>query len=253
MKLQPFLGVITRPVEPELAAQLGLTEGLGLIVEEVVPDSPAATAGLQRHDVLKQIGDQLVANPAQLAALVRHFGKDAETAMVLVRKGQEQKLTVKIGERMMPERMPLGSGFPGGGGEFGSVGLLRARSSADIFQEIGPGAPPEVRAREEQTSTTWNTSSAKVTLKDDSGEMEVRSENGKRTLIAKNAKGETVFNGPIDTDEQRRTIPEDFRKKLEQIDVSNRTDRRPNPPQPGERPRPRAEDGRPPAGPHGAQ
>jgi S1-C subfamily serine protease len=40
-KPQPFLGVVTDPLEPALSAQLGLTNGLGLIVNHVLPDSPA--------------------------------------------------------------------------------------------------------------------------------------------------------------------------------------------------------------------
>jgi hypothetical protein len=65
-----------------------------------------------------------------------------------------------------------------------------------------------------------------VTLKDESGEMEVRSENGKRTLTAKDAKGETVFNGPIDSEEQRQAVPEAFRKKLDKVDARTRLEGR---------------------------
>ena len=71
-------------------------------------------------------------------------------------------------------------------------------------------------------STTWNTANARVILKDSDGEIDVKSENGKRTLVAKNAKGERVFDGPIDTDEQRAKVPEPFRSKLEQIDTRTR-------------------------------
>src|SRR5436190_19941279 len=48
----PYLGVVTNTAPAALATQFGLTEGFGLVVEEVVPDSPAQAAGLQRHDLL---------------------------------------------------------------------------------------------------------------------------------------------------------------------------------------------------------
>jgi serine protease Do len=242
-KSQPFLGVVTDPLEPTLSAQLGLTDGLGLIVNHVLSDSPAEKAGLQEHDILKQINDQLIADSEQLAALIRHYGKDTEVTLTIVRKGQEQKLTAKVGEHQAPERRPL---RPGGFGSFPGVPAFdgnmenfqrrmddwrrdmqdRAgtwtnrvpppRSSADVLRDVAPGGP-DVKVEQDQVRTRWNTSNARIVLKDDAGEIEVNSENGKRTMVAKDAKGETVFNGPIDTEEQRKAVPEMFRKKLESV------------------------------------
>ncbi len=265
-KPQPFLGVVTSAPDPTVSAQLGLAGGLGLVVEDLLPESPAAKGGVQPHDILKQINDQLLFNPSQLASLVQHYGKDAEVSVVVLRKGQEQKLTVKIGERVMPERRGFNGDFFGGamsrlprfdnlrrpmgepnrdsenpprdpGGRSrgpdeqpreGRPDPRGARGeSADILREVGPNGAPEIRRSQDQTSTTWNTASARVMLKDEAGEMEVRSDDGKRVLTAKNAKGEVVFNGPIDTEEQRKGIPEEFRKKLEQIDIHSRAERRP--------------------------
>ena len=47
----PF-GVTVAPVEPVLAAHLGLEEGQGLLVITVAPGSPAATMGLQPYDLV---------------------------------------------------------------------------------------------------------------------------------------------------------------------------------------------------------
>jgi hypothetical protein len=240
-KPQPYLGVVTEPLEPALSAQLGLTEGLGLTVNHVLPDSPAAKAGVQEHDILKQINDQLIADPDQLATLIRYYGKDADVTLTIVRKGQEQKLTAKIGEHQASELRPLrprGFGsFPGFPNFEGNVDNFQRRletwrrdtqdrvrnwtnrvppprSSADVLRDVAPGEP-DVKVERDQVRTRWNISNARIVLKDDAGEIEVNSENGKRTLVAKDAKGETVFNGPIDTEEQRKSVPEMFRKKLE--------------------------------------
>jgi hypothetical protein len=76
------------------------------VVNEVLPYSPAHTAGVQRHDVLRLFNDQQLVDPTQLSALVRSLGKDAEVALTIIRQGQEQKLTVKIGEKLLPEWRP---------------------------------------------------------------------------------------------------------------------------------------------------
>lgn len=259
MRPAAFLGVATSPVPPVLAAQLGLPEGFGLVVDEVMPDSPAGQAGVQRFDVLRLFNDQQLTDPGQLATLVRAQAKDTDVTLTVLRKGQEQKLSMKIVERPMPVRMP----FPGPSGEMKEQlgrlkdgigdGVRRLQEQAGDYEKRireyqerlknwrgGPGAempkPPEFhpsvepaenrpgrgaqdRAPETERTVTRNTASAKALMKDDSGEIEVTSTDGRRHLIAKNAKGETVFDGPIDTPEQIKALPEDIRKKIERIEV----------------------------------
>jgi serine protease Do len=54
------LGVETSQVPTVVSEQLGLSKGLGLVVEYVVPDSPAAVAGVQQNDILKMLNDQIL-------------------------------------------------------------------------------------------------------------------------------------------------------------------------------------------------
>ncbi len=272
---------MTAPVPPSLGAQIGLAEGFGVVVEEVVPDSPAAAAGVQRYDVLKLLNDQQLTDPNQLATLVRSAGKDKEVSLTVLRKGQEQKLTLKIGERMLPERR--GSMLPSPGefvprldaarerGEdygrrlqesmrafqermrefqekvekwrkdpgnskmpevpsFQPPGTPSAPNSprppepprpGDLLREVRPGGAPQVRVDQDGAVTTWNTAQARVVVKDENGEIEVRTEDGHRTVVAKNTAGETVFSGPVDTEDQRRALPEPVRKALEKIRVQS--------------------------------
>lgn len=254
-----FLGVATSPVEPVLAAQLGLPEGFGLVVDEVMPESPAGKAGVQRFDVLRLFNDQQLTDPGQLAALVRAAGKDAEVSLTLLRKGQEQKFSMKIAERPMPVRAPLGDlerpikrleeTFESGarklqektrefqdrmkeyeerlkkwqanpGGDMPKPPMLNLPvEPANILREVRPGGAAQVRVLEPNGSVTYNTANAKVLMKDDSGEIEVSSSDGRRKLVAKNAQGEVIFDGPIDTPEQVKALPEELRKKVESIEV----------------------------------
>ena len=45
--------------------------GVGLLVNHVVPGSPAKLAGIEKHDVLHRLDDQYLINPPQLAVLIR--------------------------------------------------------------------------------------------------------------------------------------------------------------------------------------
>ena len=161
-----------------------------IYLNDIIPDGPAAKAGVQAFDVIKQVNDQLVSNPAHLAALVRHFGKDTEVTLLVLRKGQEQKIPVKIGEHMVRETTPfrpelLGApGMPGMGRQmFERRGEGPRRNNddpnlppreprepnhpavpappADLRRESGPGAAFEGQPFENRAGTTWNTARAK--------------------------------------------------------------------------------------------
>src|SRR5687768_16620703 len=62
-----YLGVACSPVSEVLRRQLKLPEGTGLVVDYVEPESPAQTAGIDPHDVLIRLNEQILVNPPQLA------------------------------------------------------------------------------------------------------------------------------------------------------------------------------------------
>jgi hypothetical protein len=102
MRPTPFLGILAREPSPDLRAQAGLAEGFGLVVAEIMPESPAAKAGLKQHDVIVLLGDQRIVNVPQLSALVRAAGKDAEVEITVRRTGQDVKIKAKVEEKAMP-------------------------------------------------------------------------------------------------------------------------------------------------------
>jgi PDZ domain len=118
----PFIGVVTRELEPEVRSQTGLQDGYGLLVVEIMPDGPAKEAGLQQHDVLVKLDDQKLINMEQLQVLVRSQKKEDEITLTIRRAGAEQQIKVKVGEKKMPpmrtDNRERGFGFPlprGGG------------------------------------------------------------------------------------------------------------------------------------------
>src|SRR5438034_7168187 len=99
-----FLGVETSQVPTVVSEQLGLPKGLGLVVDYVVPDSPAASAGVQQNDILKMLNDQILIEPSQLRKLLQTFSDGADVTLTILRKGQEQKVTVKLTKKERPQR-----------------------------------------------------------------------------------------------------------------------------------------------------
>ncbi len=99
-----YLGVETSSVPNVVSEQLGLAKGFGLVVDYVVPDGPAAVAGVQPNDILKMFNDQILTEPDQLAKLVRSNAEGASVTLTVLRKGAETKLTAKLAKKEVPQR-----------------------------------------------------------------------------------------------------------------------------------------------------
>jgi S1-C subfamily serine protease len=102
-----FLGVQVQELTPELRKQLGVKAEVGAVVEQVVPSSPAARAGLKHDDVITAVDGKVVKNAADLRALVQNAGANKDV-MLRVQRGGEQK-DIKVA---------LASGPPSGFGGF---------------------------------------------------------------------------------------------------------------------------------------
>jgi S1-C subfamily serine protease len=102
----PYLGVQMTTLTPELARQnnddpnavFNVPEVTGVIVVRVLPDTPAAKAGIRRGDVITQINEQAVTTAEQLQGIVEN-SKLGQTLQVKVLRGQQTKqLQIRTGE-----------------------------------------------------------------------------------------------------------------------------------------------------------
>src|SRR3954469_293513 len=99
-----FLGVETSSVPRVVSEQLGLQKGFGLVVDYVVPDGPAAAAGVLQNDIIKMFNDQILMEPDQLAKLVRSYQDGTNVTLTILRKNAETKVTVKLGKKEVRQR-----------------------------------------------------------------------------------------------------------------------------------------------------
>ena len=81
-----MLGLEVRPVTPEIARQLNLRSTDGVVVTRVEDGTPAAEAGVQRGDVVKQLNGQTVKTMADFERLTRNM-KDGDALTVLLQRG----------------------------------------------------------------------------------------------------------------------------------------------------------------------
>jgi membrane-associated protease RseP (regulator of RpoE activity) len=103
-----WLGIGCRPVPPALRAHLNLPEKQGLLVEAVVPDSPAAKAGIVQHDVLLRAGDKPLAEPRDLVRAIE-ASKQAKLKLDLIHGGKPKSVEATPAKRPEEARRHAGA------------------------------------------------------------------------------------------------------------------------------------------------
>lgn len=104
-----YLGVMLQEVSPSMGKALQLGDRPGVLVNEVVDDSPAAKAGLHDGDVILELNGRPATDQAALTKAVRDLAPGTKAALVVLRDGRQVKLPVEIGERAAG-RIALDSG-----------------------------------------------------------------------------------------------------------------------------------------------
>jgi membrane-associated protease RseP (regulator of RpoE activity) len=97
-KTEYWIGVGCAELPDVLKAQLDLPDGQGVLVDEVVADSPAERAGLKAYDVIFAVDGKAVGDPQAIAAAVRQAG-DHDVKLEFLRAGRKETLSVKPGPR----------------------------------------------------------------------------------------------------------------------------------------------------------
>lgn len=91
-----WLGVQIQNLDDELAEGLDLESSTGALIVDVVPDSPAAKAGLIAGDVVRRFGDIDVGDAKDLSRSVARADRDHPTPMSIIRDGKRKTLKVRI-------------------------------------------------------------------------------------------------------------------------------------------------------------
>lgn len=92
-----YLGVLFSAVPEAIHAQLpSLPRGQGVLVTHVLPGSPAAKAGLHRHDLLLGYDSEKIRDPEHLARLIRADKPERPVRLLLLRGGREMTVEVVL-------------------------------------------------------------------------------------------------------------------------------------------------------------
>lgn len=142
---QGWIGVYTQKIDKDLQEAFDLDNDHGIVVVDVVDDSPAEEAGLRRKDIILKFNDHDITDTDDLADYVADMNVGDKADIGVLRKGQEKTLEVEIGERprykwtqfdpdkslTMPKGITRSFGFSSGGGGYIGVGIQ------DLSEQLG--------------------------------------------------------------------------------------------------------------------
>ena len=100
-----WLGVRIQSVNEDIAESLGLDKPRGALVADVTPDSPAAAAGIKTGDVILEFNGQDIPEMRDLPRIVAATKIDEFVDVIVLRKGEEMIVRVKIAE--LDENQPV--------------------------------------------------------------------------------------------------------------------------------------------------
>jgi hypothetical protein len=211
-----WIGLLGGKIMPDhvLRAHVDIPEDIGLLVANVVPNSPAAKAGIKQHDILLRANDADLHEMEDLVNLVISEGeKHGQITLEVLRKGGRETVYLKPEERPADAPRPqLGGGNfgEGFGGNFaGPEGLPR-----QLMQEFGGRFPMEFRNF--GPGVIVGEGGAGAAQLPNGVQISINKQEGHPTKITV-TRGEETWEVTGDDAQSLKQLPEDLRPAVEQM------------------------------------
>ncbi|RPJ31833.1 MAG: PDZ domain-containing protein [Verrucomicrobiaceae bacterium] len=182
-----WLGLeVSKPDETITAQMPSLPPGIGFVIRMIDKDGPAAAAGLREFDIIWKIGDQMLVNEGQLAALLRLNKPGDEIRLSGFRSGQPLEVILKLGEVPASKRV-----FPG---DLVDAAILPGEC----------GGPMRV----------VNVSEKLASYSNSEGRVEVRRDGQLLLVKIQDPADGLIYEGRIPVDGSLEEIPQDWRRRV---------------------------------------
>ncbi len=150
-----YLGISLNDVTPQNASFFNLPDASGAIVSQVVPASPAASAGLKQGDVIRTLDGHRIDDGSALQVAVSELTPGKSIQLGVMRNGKDVTVPVTIGEYHKNSEVADNSGDASAHGA--RLGLAVTDLSPDVrgqlnlpeqvhgvaVEEVKPGSPAD--------------------------------------------------------------------------------------------------------------
>ena len=131
------LGVMGQDLTSELAKGFGIETQHGGFINEVMPDSAAAKAGIKVGDIIVSVNGRSIKSFQELRAKVATMGAGTKVEFGLIRDGDEETVTAVLGESTQAAEAAAGAVHP----MLQGAKLETASSSGVEITDVAQGSP----------------------------------------------------------------------------------------------------------------
>ena len=131
-----WLGVAVQQMTPELAESFQLDNQHGALVSEVIKDSPAEKAGLQRGDVILSFNNHEIKDMRDLPRLVAATPVNETVTLQILRDGKTRDVRLTIG-KLADENTDKLNKANGGDYDWGKFGMVLEGINSETAQKYG--------------------------------------------------------------------------------------------------------------------
>ncbi len=238
-----FLGVVSSELPDMLAEHLGLQANQAIMVRSLVPDGPAAKAGIAIHDVITRVGTQDITSPAVLSQCIASKKPGETITMELIHQGKPTKVDITLGNRPADlaaepqtrepfnlEELPDELADRIRGAIEGNLGGL----DLQLGEDAGPLRPQMENALRELKKRMGGGlllpeapaergiqlhSGASFRMNDPEGSIEVKTSDGGKEVTIRDNADQVIWSGPWDTAQDKAAAPETVRKRVESLNL----------------------------------
>ncbi|MFT5122951.1 MAG: hypothetical protein ACI97B_001583 [Verrucomicrobiales bacterium] len=221
-----YLGAKLGPVSAELAHHMDLPRGFYQTVTGIEEGSPADKAGLKEFDIITHLDDQEIINAQQLVTLVRGKNEGDTITIKILRKGKKQELTATLAQHEGGDALP----------PWNDPNMDINQLMQNLQKQLGqlqpqpqqpnrpakpakPGKPRiELIPKDAPQVEQHFQSSRSMSIHNDEGQFQYKENNGDKHLKVIDPQGNVMFDGPVNTEEERKSIPEAYRATLKQLE-----------------------------------
>jgi serine protease Do len=126
-----YLGIELHELDPDLSKLVGVKDGKGALVLDVIKGGPAETAGLHRYDVITGVSGHDIANGDDLVRRIAQSTPGSSVTLSVVRDGRPLSLPARLLERGADPEPSAGKKAPDHAAQRGdALGL--------VVGELGP-------------------------------------------------------------------------------------------------------------------
>ena len=243
-----FLGVVSESVPETFTSHLGIDKAI--VVKSLMPDGPAAKAGIAANDIITHIGGQAIQSPDELTRKVASHQPGEKLRVAIIRKGKPHDLDVTLGQRpnefadATPEPRvvkPDLNAIPNDlrerarqmlGENFGEREMNFEQQLQGIFPEMNDAMK---QLRQLMENAARNLEAPKISrergiqlqqgatfrLSDERGCVEIHSNNGSKEVTVRDTDQRVTWSGPWDTAQDKAAAPAAVRERIEALNIDS--------------------------------